>query len=87
MPPQESIRDIVLDALAGIAPEAAGAPLDGARNLREQLDIDSVDFLNLLMTLHERLGVDIPEADYAQLQTLDDAVAYLERRRAAPAGS
>lgn len=79
---EPEIRATVLDALASIAPEAASAPLDAKRSLREQLDIDSVDFLNLLTTLHKRLGVDIPEADYAQLQTLDDMVAYIGRKLA-----
>ncbi len=83
MTPDE-IRAAVLDTLAGIAPEAATAPLDARRSLREQLDIDSVDFLNFLTSLHQRLGVDVPEADYAQLQTLDDSVAYLARKLAAP---
>lgn len=74
------IRAVVLDVLAAIAPESASAALDANRNLREQLDIDSVDFLNLLTALHQRLQIDIPEADYARLQTLDDVVAYLARR-------
>lgn len=76
----QDIRAVVRDALAGIAPESANQVLDGKRRLRDQLDIDSVDFLNFLLALHERLGVDIAEADYAQLLTLDDAVAYLERK-------
>lgn len=80
---EADLRATVLDALASIAPEAASAPLDAKRSLREQLDIDSVDFLNLLTTLHKRLGIDIPEADYAQLQTLDDMVAYIVRKLAA----
>lgn len=76
------LRATVLDALASIAPEAASMTLDPKTSLREQLDIDSVDFLNLLTTLHKRLGVDIPEADYAQMQTLDGLVAYLGRKLA-----
>lgn len=78
----DEIRATVLDALAAIAPESASMPLDAKRSLREQLDIDSVDFLNLLTSLNKRLHVDIPEADYAQLQTLNDTVAYLARKLA-----
>ncbi|MEQ1440092.1 phosphopantetheine-binding protein [Fontimonas sp. SYSU GA230001] len=77
---ESELRATVLDALASIAPEAASAALDAKRSLREQLDIDSVDFLNLLTTLHQRLGIDIPEADYAQMQTLDAMTAYLARK-------
>ena len=45
--------------------------------LREQVDLDSMDWLNFLIGLHEKLKVDIPEADYARLRTLDDLLAYL----------
>ena len=48
--------------------------------LRDQVDLDSMDFLNFLVRLHEKLGVDVPEADYAKLVTLDDFVAYLGAR-------
>ena len=48
--------------------------------LRDQLDIDSMDFLNFVIALHEELHVDIPEADYPRLQTLDDFVDYLTAR-------
>ncbi len=46
-------------------------------DLRETLDLDPMDFMNLVIGLHERTGVDIPDADYPQLFTLDGAVAYL----------
>jgi acyl carrier protein len=49
-------------------------------NIRRALDIDSFDFLNFLIILHEKLGVDIPEADYGKLNTLDEMVAYLAAR-------
>jgi acyl carrier protein len=78
-----AVRDTVLDALRRIAPEVAPASLRPAAPLRDQVDLDSMDWLNFLVALHERLGVDIPEADYARLVTLDDLVGYLEARLAA----
>lgn len=53
------------------------------RPLREQIDIDSFDFLNFIIHLHETLGIDIPEKDYAELLTLNSAIEYLMRRYAA----
>ena len=71
------LRQIVVDALTRIAPEIDGDAIDPHGNLREQLDLDSMDFFNFVVALHERLGVDIPEIDYPRLSTLDGAVAYL----------
>ena len=48
--------------------------------LRDQVELDSFDFLNVMVTIHEELGVDVPEADYAKLTTLDAAVTYLCQR-------
>ena len=55
----------------------------GDRALRDQVDLDSMDWLNVIVGLHQRFGVDIPEADYAGLVSLDAIVAYLARRLAA----
>ncbi len=73
-------REMVLAALAEIAPEADGAVLDGDVELTEQLDLDSMDFLNFITALSERTGREIPELEYPDLRTLDDAVAYLVAR-------
>ena len=72
-------RLLVLDTLSAIAPEADFAQLPGTAALREELDLDSMDFLNFIAALHERTRIDIPEADYPKLFTLDGAVAYLRR--------
>ena len=74
------IRQAVFDALHQIAPEADPRKVGAEENLREALDIDSFDFLNVMLRLHDKLGVDIPEADYAKLATLGAAVDYLEMR-------
>jgi len=73
----DEIRAAVLRALSEVAPEADEATLRPDVNLRDQLDIDSMDFLNFVIGIHEEIQVDIPEADYPRLQTLDDFVAYL----------
>jgi acyl carrier protein len=72
-------RQLVIDTLSAIAPEADFAHLPGDAVLREELDLDSMDFLNFIAALHERARIDIPEADYPKLFTVDGAVAYLRR--------
>jgi len=71
------IRQAIADSLRGIAPEADVGRIPPDSNLREALDIDSFDFLNFLIGLHTRLGVEIPEADYGKLTTLSNLVQYL----------
>ncbi len=74
----QAMREAVAGALRGIAPEADLDHIDPAASLREQLDLDSFDFLKLLITLQETVGVDIPEADYGRVDSLDALVAYLQ---------
>lgn len=77
------LRVVFMEELRRIAPEVEEGELKSDRPLREQVDLDSMDWLNFLVALHERLGVDIPEADYRRLATLDQALAYLESKVAA----
>jgi acyl carrier protein len=77
---EAELRRIVLATLGDIAPEADLAALPPDKALRDELDIDSMDFLNFVIALHEKLGVDIPEADYPQLITLDASVRYLKAK-------
>ena len=77
------IRDRFVHELSTIAPEADPASLSPTEPLREQLDIDSFDFLTLVTALDRSLGVAVPESDYGKLATLDGAVAYLAARLAA----
>ena len=72
----------VLTLLRAIAPELEPEALAPARPLRQQVDLDSMDWLNFLVSLHERLGVTIPESDYAGLVSLDNVVDYLQARLA-----
>jgi acyl carrier protein len=75
------IRAVVFAELTRIAPEVDPTELVSTVPLRDQVDLDSMDWLNLLVALHERLGVDIPESDYARLVTLDDLVGYLQSKQ------
>jgi acyl carrier protein len=76
---QTEAKNLIIDVLAGIAPEADFAALPGKAQLRDELDLDSMDFLNFIAALHERAKIDIPEVDYPRLATLDGAVGYLCR--------
>ena len=79
---EHEARTAILSVLGTIAPEADLSELEPDVELRDQLDIDSMDFLNFAIGLHERTGVDIPEDDYALVATLDDCIAYLVARAA-----
>jgi acyl carrier protein len=73
----QEIRSIVLEVLTDVAPEIDPATVKADIDLREQFDIDSMDFLNFLIGLSKRFQVDVPEADYGKLATLDACVAYI----------
>jgi acyl carrier protein len=79
---KDAIRAAVLGELRRIAPEVEEGELDAGRPLRDQVDLDSMDWLNFLVALHERLKVEIPESDYARLGTLSQVVDYLAARKA-----
>jgi len=74
---RDEIKSVVLRVLGRIVPEADMQQLKPDRRLRDQLDIDSMDLLNFIVGLHKELRVEIPEADYARLATLDGCVDYL----------
>ena len=77
---QEQIRAAVLAIVKRLAPEIDPAKIIAGKPLRSQIDLDSMDWLNVLATIHEKLGVNIPEADYGKVQTLDSIVAYLAEK-------
>ncbi len=84
---EQELRAAVLDALVEVAPEIDTASIDPDQDLAEQLDIDSMDFLGVIVAIHDRTGIEVPERDYPRLATLNDAVSYLAgaRAHAAPA--
>ncbi|HMA23098.1 MAG: acyl carrier protein [Gemmatimonas sp.] len=73
----DEIKAAVLGALRRIAPEVDPATLRSGLPLRDQADLDSMDFLNFMLELHAALGIDVPEADYPQVATLDGCIAYI----------
>jgi len=77
---EQELRATVIATLKTIAPEVEEEDLRGDKPLRNQVDLDSMDWLNFLIGLHEQLKVDIPEADYAKLVTLGDVLAYLQAK-------
>lgn len=76
---EEQIRTLAAEVLAGIAPEADPATVGDTEDLREALDLDSMDFLNFVIGLGEKTGLKIPEADAPKLHTMQGLLAYLAR--------
>ena len=79
---RDEIRDRVIGAIAKIAPEADLHSLIPNVSVREQLDIDSMDFLNFAISIHDLFGLDIPERDYPKLLTIDGCVEYVAKSMA-----
>jgi acyl carrier protein len=75
------IRAVVVEELSNIAPDIDMSTIDPSADLREALDIDSMDFLNFITAIDKRLGINVPELDYPKLTTLEGAIAYLEAKR------
>ncbi|HSQ32574.1 MAG TPA: acyl carrier protein [Gemmatimonadaceae bacterium] len=73
----DEIRAAILGALRSVAPEIDPTTIRSDVPLRDQVDLDSIDFLNFLMAIHAALGVDIPDTAYTQVATLDGCVAYV----------
>lgn len=74
---REEVEQTVRRVLGDIAPEADTARIKANVSLRDQLDIDSMDFLNFVIALHKELGVEVPESDYARLSSGEGCVEYL----------
>ncbi|WP_310767974.1 phosphopantetheine-binding protein [Mycobacterium sp. Z3061] len=81
----EDTRSVVLSVLTTIAPEVDADDITDDDLLRDQVDLDSMDWLNFLLGIHKRFNVDIPESDYASLRTLSDVVGYVETHAPASA--
>ena len=80
---EAQLREAVIARLLEVAPEAYAADIDPSAPIQDQLDIDSMDFLDFLVALAEVTGVEVPERDYAQVETVDGCVSYLAARHAA----
>ena len=72
------IKDLILEIIEDIDDEADFDSLNADEPLRDQLDLDSMDFLDIVMELRKRYQLQIPEEDYPQLATLNSCVNYLE---------
>ncbi|MAT15421.1 MAG: acyl carrier protein [Planctomyces sp.] len=76
----EQIRQVIIDILERIAPDEDLTNLDDSVAFREQMELDSMDFLDIVMELRKQYRVQIPEEDYGNLVTMDSTVSYLEPR-------
>jgi acyl carrier protein len=74
---RDEIKAAALEELTNVAPDLADEEIPDDADLREEFDLDSMDFLNWITALHRRLGVDIPELDYPKLRSLGAAADYL----------
>jgi acyl carrier protein len=79
---REDIAEAVKDIIHTIAPDEDLSGIDPAQRLRDQIELDSMDFLDIVMELRKRYGVQIPEEEYKELATLDGCVNYLEPKLA-----
>ena len=77
---EAEIRSLIAELISEIAPEADMSALSDDRDMREALDLDSMDFNNLIIAIHKRTGIDVPELDYRKLFTMRGAIAYLKGR-------
>ena len=76
----EEIRSTILEVIQEILPDEDLSNLKSDVRIRDQIEMDSMDFLDMIMELRKRYGIVVPEDDYMELSTLDGAVAYLEPR-------
>jgi acyl carrier protein len=74
------LRDAVVSSIVAVAPEADPHAIPDDASLRDELDLDSMDFLNVVQGIHDRTGIDVPERDYPHLATLRTAIDYLVAR-------
>jgi acyl carrier protein len=80
---KDETKQVVLDIIADIAPDEDLSNLKPDIRLRDQMQLDSMDFLDIVMELRKRHNIEVPEADYPQLATLDSCAEYLTPKFAA----
>ena len=74
---EDEVKQIVIDIINEIAPDEDTSDLKGEISLRDQMDLDSMDFLDIVMELRKQHGIEVPEADYPELASLDSCANYL----------
>jgi len=74
----EEVRSMILEVIHEIVPDEDLSNLKGDVRIRDQIEMDSMDFLDIVMDLRKRYGITVPEDDYMELSSLDSSVAYLE---------
>ena len=79
---REDIGQAILDIITDIVPDEDCSDIDPGENLRDQLDLDSMDFLDIVMELRKQYGVEVPEEDYPKLASLNSSIEYLEPKLA-----
>lgn len=77
---KEQIKAAILEIISQIIPDEDLGDLKGDIPIREQVELDSMDFLDIIMELRKRYGIEVPESEYTELATLDSSAAYLEPR-------
>ena len=77
---RHELRKAVLEELSDIAPDIDISSFDDGANLQDEYDLDSMDALNLAEAVHKRLGVNIPDQDYAKMRSISDLLDYLENK-------
>ena len=77
---KQEVKSVLMEIVAEIIPDEDLTNLKGDVPIREQVELDSMDFLDIIMELRKRYGIEVPEDDYMQLATIDSSVAYLEPR-------
>ena len=79
---KEDISQVIIDIINDILPDRDCSDVDPDKKLRDQLDLDSMDFLDIVMELRKQYSVEVPEEDYPQLATLNSCMEYLEPKMA-----
>ena len=74
---EQQVKNIILNIISVVAPDSDLSGLEGDVGLRDQLDLDSMDFLDIVMELRKRYKVEVPKEEYARLATLNGCVTYL----------
>jgi acyl carrier protein len=74
---EDQVKQIVIDIINEIAPDEDTSDLKSEVNLRDQMDLDSMDFLDIVMELRKQHGIEVPEEDYPKLASLESCAEYL----------